>query len=288
MLKIADLTGKFHTGEECALLLGGFDGMHIGHRMLLEKAKTLNLPVGVMCISGGKGGADLFTFSEREAIFASLGADFAFELDFEEIRDLSPAQFADLLLKEFSPAAFFCGSDFRFGKGAAGTPDFLGTYTGIRTDVSGLLELDGEKVSSGTVKKLLERGDVLGAARLLGGSFFVGGEVLEDRHVGRTIGFPTANILYPGNKFPLKRAVYETRVQVDGREYRCITNFGSRPTFHNDRVLTETYLDGFSGNLYGRTLNVGFVRFLRDIRAFSGAEELEAQLTEDIGRVRRG
>ena len=99
MLKIADLTGKFHTGEECALLLGGFDGMHIGHRMLLEKAKTLNLPVGVMCISGGKGGADLFTFSEREAIFASLGADFAFELDFEEISDLSPAQFADLLLK---------------------------------------------------------------------------------------------------------------------------------------------------------------------------------------------
>lgn len=288
MLKIAELNGKFDGRAPCALLLGGFDGMHVGHRALLAEAKETGLPVGVMSISGGKGSADLFTFAERESIFRSLGAHFAFELSFPEIRDLSPAKFCDLLLSEFSPKAFFCGRDFRFGKGAAGTPEFLKEYTHVSVCVRELLCLDGEKVSSGTVKRLLSEGDAAGAARLLGGPFFVRGEVIEDRHVGRTMGFPTANILYPAGKFPLKKAVYEARVRWEGREYRCISNFGARPTFHDDRVLTETYLDGFSGDLYGRTLDVEFVRFLRDIRAFSGAEELKRQLETDIGRVRRG
>ena len=102
------------------------------------------------------------------------------------------------------------------------------------------------------------------------------------------MGFPTANILYPEGKFPLKRAVYETRVCVDGKEYKCISNFGARPTFDNDRVLTETYLDGFEGDLYGKELTVRFVRFLRDIEKFDGAAALKRQLETDIERVRRG
>ena len=287
MLKRATFDEKYQRGAPCALLLGGFDGMHVGHRTLLAAAKGTGLPVGVMAISGGKG-EDLFTFEEREEIFSSLGAAFAFELPFSEIRDLSPAEFADLLVREFSPRALFCGADFRFGKGAAGTPEFLKEHTHVSVYVEKLFCMDGEKVSSGTVKKLLSAGDAAGAARLLGEPFFLHGEVIEDRQVGRTIGFPTANILYPAGKYPLKKAVYESRAEVDGRVYKGITNFGSRPTFHNDRVLTETYLDGFSGDLYGRTLDVRFVRFLRDIRAFRDADELKGQLETDIGRVRRG
>ncbi len=288
MLKTADLTGKFDKKAPCALLLGGFDGVHIGHRVLVERAKRTLLPVGIMTIGGGKGSRDLFTFSEREEIFSSLGIDFAFELPFAEIKDMPPARFAELLTTEFSPEFFFCGSDFRFGQGAAGTPAFLKERTGVRVDVSGLLRLNGEKVSATAVKRLLEDGDAAGAARFLGEPFFLRGEVVEDRHVGRTMGFPTANILYPEGKFPLKRAVYETRVCVDGKEYKCISNFGARPTFDNDRVLTETYLDGFEGDLYGKELTVRFVRFLRDIEKFDGAAALKRQLETDIERVRRG
>lgn len=288
MLKTVDLTGKFNKERPCALLLGGFDGVHIGHRVLVEKAKRSALPVGIMTISGGKNGADLFTFAEREEIFASLGVDFAFEMPFSEIRDMSPDEFTEFLLREFSPAAFYCGRDFRFGKGAAGTPEFLKERTHVSVDVSELLFSGGEKVSATAVKRLLEKGDAAGAAKLLGEPFFLKGEVTEDRHVGRTLGFPTANILYPQGKFPLKKAVYEARVKADGREYRCISNFGARPTFGNDRVLTETYLDGFDGDLYGRTLTVRFVRFLRDIRKFDGADALKRQLETDIRRVRNG
>lgn len=288
MLNIVDFDGKYGKGEPCALLLGGFDGMHIGHRALLLAAEKTGLPVGVMTISKGKGSSDLFTFPEREQIFSALGASFAFEMPFPEIRDLSPSAFCDLLAEKFSPRAFFCGSDFRFGKDAAGTPEFLKEYTRVSVYVEKLLYIDGEKVSSGTIRKLLAAGDAAGAAKLLGEPFFLRGEVEEDRHVGRTIGFPTANIFYPADKFPLRKAVYESRVRVDGKTYAGITNFGSRPTFHVDRVVTETYLDGYSGNLYGRTLNVEFIRFLRDIYAFPDASALERQLETDIGRVRRG
>ena len=286
MLKTVSFTEKFNKTQPCALLLGGFDGVHIGHRLLVERARKCGLPVGIMSISGGKGETDLFTFSEREEIFSSLGLDFAFEMPFSEIRDMQPKDFADLLTHEFAPRAFFCGRDFRFGKNAKGTPEFLEEYTHVSVDISELLFLNGEKVGATSVKQRLKQGDVAGAAELLGAPFFLTGVVIEDRHVGRAIGFPTANILYPSEKFPLKRAVYEALVNVDGRDCRGIVNFGARPTFDNDRVLTETYLDGFDGNLYGRTLSVRFIRFLREIKKFDGAEALKNQLKTDIERVR--
>ena len=121
---------------------------------------------------------------------------------------------------------------------------------------------------------------------MLGSPFFLLGEVVKDRQVGRTIGFPTANILYPQDKFPLKQGVYGSRVTVDGKTYKGITNYGARPTFDNDRVVTETYLDGFDGDLYGKLMKVEFVRYLRDIARFNSVDELTRQLEKDIGRVR--
>ena len=102
------------------------------------------------------------------------------------------------------------------------------------------------------------------------------------------MGFPTANVLYPEEKFPLKEGVYEARTEVEDREYKCIANFGSRPTFGDERVLTETYLDGFSGDLYGRTIEVRFIRYLRGVKKFDGADALKRQLESDIRRVRQG
>jgi riboflavin kinase/FMN adenylyltransferase len=100
------------------------------------------------------------------------------------------------------------------------------------------------------------------------------------------MGFPTANILYPQEKFPLKQGVYETCVTVDGVRYKGITNYGARPTFDNACVLTETYLDGFHGDLYGKALKVEFVRFLREITRFADMQALKQQLETDIRRVR--
>ena len=124
------------------------------------------------------------------------------------------------------------------------------------------------------------------ANALLGENFFLLGKVIKDRQVGRTLGFPTANILYPNEKFPLKEGVYETKIYVDGDTYRGITNYGARPTFDNSDVLTETYIDGFSGDLYGKTLKIEFVQYLRDIQKFDSVDELKEQLAKDIGRIK--
>ncbi len=267
------------------MLLGGFDGLHIGHRRLLSHAKASGFSVGVMSIIGGKDG-NLFTFAERERIFQENGADFMIELPFEEIKALTPQQFIGKLTSEFDVRLFVCGEDFRFGAGAAGTPETLKAMQ-IPVETLSLVCIDGEKISSRTVKQRLKTGDIEGVNALLGEEFFLLGRVERDRQVGRTIGFPTANIPYPAEKFPLKIGVYETRVTVDGKEYKGITNYGARPTFDNEKVVTETHLDGFSGDLYGRELCVRFVKFLREVKKFNGADELKAQLEEDIRRIRK-
>jgi riboflavin kinase/FMN adenylyltransferase len=146
--------------------------------------------------------------------------------------------------------------------------------------------MGGEKISCRKVKELLKSGEVEKANALLGEAFFLCGRVEKDRQVGRTIGFPTANIPYPQDKFPLKKGVYATKTVVDGKEYMGITNYGARPTFDNDKVVTETYLDGFSGDLYGKELTVRFVKYLRDVTKFESVDGLIKQLNEDVRRVR--
>ena len=173
------------------MLLGGFDGLHVGHRKLLQCAKKSGLPVGIMTIVGAKE-QGLFTFREREDIFRESGIDFVFELPFAEIKELSPKQFLQLLKKEFSPILFVCGEDFRFGANASGGAESLKTDGHVRVEVLPLVEVNGEKVSSRTVKAYLSRGEIESANALLGEPFFLAGEVVKDRQVGRTIGFPTA------------------------------------------------------------------------------------------------
>ena len=287
MIKTVWLTENKNTAKGVAMLLGGFDGLHVGHRRLLSRAKQSGFPVGVMTIIGGKEG-NIFTFTERERIFKACGADFVFELPFDEIKNMSPTEFLNFLIEEFHPALFVCGEDFHFGAGALGTPEMIKTSTQVRVEILSLVEMGGEKISSRRIKELLCKGEVEKANALLGEEFFLCGRVEKDRQVGRTIGFPTANIPYPKDKFPLKEGVYETKTRIDGKEYKGITNYGARPTFDNDKVVTETYLDGFSGDLYGKELTVRFVRYLRGVEKFDGAEALKNQLEKDIQRVRKG
>ncbi len=286
MLKTVDFSGKFDKNVGCVMLLGGFDGLHAGHKKLVQRAKAFSLPIGIMTIVGGKEEKSLFTLEEREEIFKRVGVDFAFELPFQEIKNLSPEQFSNLLISEFNPKAFVCGDDFRFGKNASGTPETLKEVGQVRVEVEKLITANGEKISSTTIKAYVSAGEVDKASELLGEEFFLLGTIVKDRGVGKTIGFPTANAEYPKDKYPIKQGVYETRVCINGKEYKGITNYGNRPTFDNDATKTETFLDGFDGELYGKTLKIRFVRFLREIKKFESVAGLQAQLKEDIRRVR--
>ena len=282
--------GVVSSGEKagCALLLGGFDGLHKGHETLLAAAKATGREVAAIAISGGKG-LSIYTERERDYIFAKSGISGVYPLDFAKIKDMSAAEFALAVKEKIAPAVCFCGEDFRFGAGGKASGEVFEKISGIPVRALPVLkDENGEKIGAERIKKLIERGDVSSANALLCGGFILIGEVKRDRGVGAEIGFPTANIDYPAGKTRLKHGVYETRAEIGGKTYKGITNFGARPTFLVDTVVTETHFLGFSGDLYGETLTIDFVRFLREIRAFSGADELIAQLKTDEKRVEEG
>ena len=239
---------QFDSSSPCVILLGGFDGLHLGHRRLVSRAKELNLPIGIMTIDGCKSTGNLFTVAERESIFADAGVDFAIEMPFEPIKNLSPEQFIKLLKNGREVKAFVCGKDFRFGLGATGDFSTI-RKLGEQVLVEELLFEGEEKIGASLIKQKLANGEVEQANKLLGHCFFVEGEVLADRKIGRTIGFPTANIKYPNNKFAIKQGVYETSAIIHGKEYKGITNYGARPTFFDDAVWTETHFISYTGDL---------------------------------------
>lgn len=281
---LLDREASFERG--CALLLGGFDGFHVGHETLIDAAKSTGLPVVAMTICEGKG-RPLFTKEERMNVFGDCGISRAYPLLFSRIKDVSARDFACGIVSATHAIRAFCGEDFRFGAGGAASGADFERFTGVPVSVCPLkTDETGEKIGSERIKGLLSRGDVSAARRLLVGGFFLCGEVVKDRGVGRTIGFPTANIRCPEGKYPLKHGVYETSAVIDGKEYRGVTNFGARPTFGVLSVVTETHFIGYTGDLYGKTLTLRFIRFLRDVREFSDADALKIQLQSDVRRVK--
>ncbi len=280
----------------CALVLGGFDGLHLGHRRLLSAAQRSGLPVVLTTVFGGKGKV-LFTREERREIFSRAGVSVLSELDLAgELRKMPAETFARTLSSLFDVREAHCGEDFRFGKDALGTPELLKTYLHCPVTVHRTVKyLSGEsgrarKFSASACKKYLAAGELsrLNACLCEGasGGYFVQGRVEHGRAVGRTYGFPTLNLSVAPEKLLPPDGVYGGLCETPKGTFPCIINIGARPTFRVEERKLEAYLDGFSGDLYGETVRVFPTAFFRGIEAFSSAEELKKQLEKDIETLR--
>jgi riboflavin kinase/FMN adenylyltransferase len=176
-----------------------------------------------------------------------------------------------------------CGENFRFGKGAAGDTAALRHLCGDSpaVEVLPLVILDGAPISSSQIRAAIRAGEMERANRLLGRRFTIDFEVVHGRQLGRTLGTPTINQPFPEGFVEPKFGVYATLATAQGREYAAVTNVGVKPTVGSDRVLAETYIHGFSGDLYGQSVRVSFLRFLRPERKFEGIEALREQIVRD-------
>lgn len=271
-----------------ALALGSFDGVHLGHKAVLELpnglrhiAVTFSVPPKFKSFESSL----ILTENDKEMYFKELGIDEIFSLDFEEIRNVEALNFLDFLKNKFNPAFISFGFNYRFGKDALGDTKLLKDYcesNNIEYKCVNAVECEDGIISSTNIRKLLSDGMVSEASKLLYKPFSFCEKVISGDKRGRTIGFPTINQRYPKELVRLKFGVYKSKVLFDGKEYAGITDIGIRPTFETDYVISETYIKNFSGNLYGKNVRVVPIEFLREEMKFSSVEELKKQITIDL------
>lgn len=287
--------GQTSNGSS-AVVLGRFESLHIGHRALLERARSLIIhgeQVVLMMIKDAdnvRNRGVILNLEERISRAQQLGADAVWLIDFDDnFKNTSAEDFFFRLRDTLSPSALVCGNDFRFGRGRAGDVELLGKLckdNGIRL-VTDTVSLGGVKVSSTEIKARLGACDAEGANAMLGYNYFITGKVIEGRKVGRQMGFPTANLAWPPQRAKVGEGVYATRVTYCGREYIGITNVGPAPTFGFDKSLAETHILNFDADLYGEEIKVEFLSFLRQLKKFNSAAELTAQLKRDMAATSR-
>ena len=281
--------------------LGFFDGVHIGHRRLLDRAVEIarsdSLIPAVFTFSDDArtfkpDAARLTDFSEKLDLFRRAGIETVYAADFPDLAGFSPEEFvSDFLVGRLRVSVAVCGFNFRFGARAAGDSEALVRLMrgeDGEAEVIAPTVLDGTVVSSSAIRTLLAEGDVGRAAKMLGRPFSFAGEIEHGRGYGHTEGIPTVNLgVAPHLALP-RRGVYRSRVTFDGGEgYPAVSNVGVRPTFGGETVNCESYLfDYAGGNLYGRTARVELLDFIRDEKKFDTPEELYRQIERDVARAR--
>lgn len=284
------------------LALGNFEGVHRGHRAVIEaarmRARELHCPAAAMTFephpraffNPGVGVFRLTDLTAKLRLLATTGLDGTIVMDFNAaLAALTAEDFiARILVERYAVAGVVVGDDFHFGKGRGGTPAFLqtqGRERGFAVDIVQAF-LDGtERVSSGAVREALAQGEVEHAVRLLGYPWFITGTVVHGDKRGRELGFPTANIQVDPN-CRLRHGVYAVRVGIGDARYDGVANFGRRPMFDTGAVLLEVFLFDFAGDLYGQTLDVAFIGWVRPEEKFASIAELIEQMQAD-SRVAR-
>ena len=269
------------------MAIGTFDGVHVGHREVIEGNDTVLTfdPHPLSVIRPEAAPRLVMPFAIKRDVIAGLGVEELVVVPFDrEFSQRSAEDFADrVLVAQLGAQSVSVGENFRFGRGARGTADFLRSRPEFETRVVPLIEVESETVSSSHIRGLVAAGEVDQAAKFLGGPYMLEGEVVRGEARGRELGYPTANVVPADELVSPGHGVYAA--WANG--HPAAVNVGVRPMFDTGRgLLVEAYLIDFEGDLYGEGLRIAFVRRLRGEKRFESVEELVAQMGRDVEQAR--
>ena len=274
-----------------SIALGTFDGFHIGHMAVIEKARKSDYPLLVLMFNEhplkliqGHAPAKLLTDAVFKRICEQLRLNCCF-IDFSEIVNMPHEQFFyDILIKDLDAGEITCGENYTFGKGGAGNCETLKQLcqkSGIKLNIVETVKYKNETVSSTRIRRLIENGEMEDVAAMLSRPFSYSFKVVEGKHLGRELNFPTANQIIPKGFVQMKHGVYASAVKFGEKLYPAVTNFGHCPTVNGSNLRSETYIHGFSGNLYGKETEIMILKYLREEKKFGSTEELSQAINED-------
>ena len=283
--------------------LGNFDGFHLGHQAVVNRAIQRAFherrpvivatfePHPVRHFRPDVPPFRLTTLDQRERLFAHAGADAMLVFEFgAALASMDAEEFvAEVLGRQLGAAGVVTGDDFSFGKGRRGDVALLksiGDANHIAAEAVAQVELDGERISSGRIREELIAGNIGEATHMLSRDYAIEGVVVHGDSRGRELGYPTANIAMTDFQRP-KYGIYAVRVTLDdGSEHPGVASLGVRPMFDPPQELLEAYLFGFDGDLYGRTIEIALHAYIREERKFDSLDALTAQMREDEAAAR--
>ena len=279
--------------NKTAIALGTFDGVHTGHRAVIEAAVNSGFkPIAVAFKFPPKTYFDdtmgcISTFADKDKALRSLALNEIHYLDFPAVRDMSANEFLQHLKEKYNCAFLSCGFNYRFGKNGAGDIKLLREFCERNDIILKVLEpivIDDITVSSTYIRELLSSGQIPLANKLLKMPFGFSAAVIHGDARGRTIGFPTANQIYPKELVDIMHGVYKSIITVNGKTYNGITNIGNRPTYETKTVGAETYILDFYDDIYGTVADIRITEFIRPERKFGSEEELKNAIKNDLSK----
>ena len=299
---IRDTTPDSAIPKGAVVAMGNFDGVHLGHRAVIGAALAMGRARSVPALavtfephprkffSPNTPQFRLTDETNKLRLLAATGLAGAVVMTFDKARSGTTAQdfIHHDLIGRLGISGIAVGYDFHFGKGRVGSPSLLVSEAprlGIEVDVQAHVDIEERPVSSSAIRMALAEGEIADATTMLGGPWFVTGEVIHGEKRGRDLGYPTANIRLDKH-CGLKHGIYAVRVGIGSQRFDGVASFGRRPTFDNGAPLLEVFLFDFKGDLYGKVLDVAFISFIRDELKFDTIEALIRQMDDDSAKAR--
>ena len=289
--------------EPTVVALGNFDGIHKGHQEIIgrtvKEAEAAGLKSAVFTFSNHTSSIlknvpkvkNILYPEDKLRILEEMGVDYVFNIPFtEEILRMSPEEFIEqILVNRFNIREAYCGFNYSFGYKASGTPEVLmheGLKHGFGIHVQEPYVIDGVVVSSTYIRQLIEEGRMEEAAKFMGRMYSVSGEIIVGNKLGRTIGFPTCNILVDDTMITPPNGVYITTCYIDGVLHPSVTNVGVKPTIGTYEKNIETHIFDFDEDVYGKQIRVNFIHHTRGEKKFNGIDDLKKQIESDCIEAR--